>query len=281
MKFEQSITRIIKKRRSVRSYSDAVIMPETEGKIRQILSSNATGPMGNAVSFYLVNRKVARSEQGIKLGTYGFIKGAQHFVAGEVGKNPFAEEDYGYLLEKIILHLTELDLGTCWLGGTFKRREIAHLIQPSPGAVIPAITPLGYAAPSMSNREHMIRKGAKADQRKPWEELFFDRDFKEPLDPEAAETFATPLEMVRLAPSASNKQPWRILRKDQKFHFFLARTPGYGVAFKGVDLQRIDMGIAMAHFELTCRESGLEGNWKHEAPGIPVPAGLQYMVSWT
>ena len=62
MNFEQPITEIIKRRRSVRNFSDAGITPETEAKIRQILSSHTAGPVGNAVNFYLVNKKMARNK---------------------------------------------------------------------------------------------------------------------------------------------------------------------------------------------------------------------------
>lgn len=87
----------------MRNYSSDGIRPDLEVKIKQILAHHTTGPMRNSVTFHLVNRKLAKDEQGLKLGTYGFIKGAQHFVAGEVETGPFAEEDYGYLLEKISL----------------------------------------------------------------------------------------------------------------------------------------------------------------------------------
>jgi len=60
--------------------------------------------------------------------------------------------------------------------------------------------------------------------------------------------------MVRIAPSASNKQPWRIVKIEGAWHFFLERTKGYGdgIIFKLLklaDIQRLDMGIAMCHFE--------------------------------
>ena len=65
--------------------------------------------------------------------------------------------------------------------------------------------------------------------------------------------------MVRLAPSAGNKQPWRILKeKDNNiFHF-------YWVIGKNINynkLHKIDMGIAVCHFDLMVKELGLKGNW--------------------
>ena len=93
--------------------------------------------------------------------------------------------------------------------------------------------------------------------------------------------------MVRLAPSASNKQPWRIVKDGSAWHFYLQRTPKYGpgsVVFnvmKLADLQRVDMGIAMCHFELTARELGLDGKWARMNPGLEIPdERTEYVVSW-
>jgi hypothetical protein len=47
------------------------------------------------------------------------------------------------------------------------------------------------------------------------------------------------------------------------------------------DLQRVDMGIAMCHFELTAKELGIVGKWKISDPGsISVPQDTEYVVSW-
>jgi hypothetical protein len=47
------------------------------------------------------------------------------------------------------------------------------------------------------------------------------------------------------------------------------------------DIQRLDMGIAMCHFELTARELGLPGKWACAEPSIKKPDGLtEYTVSW-
>ena len=74
------------------------------------------------------------------------------------------------------------------------------------------------------------------------------------------------LESVRLGPSASNRQPWRIVREGAAFHFFLPRTPGYDKMTGEIHLQEVDMGIAMCHFELAAEELGIGGNWKEAKP---------------
>lgn len=44
-------------------------------------------------------------------------------------------------------------------------------------------------------------------------------------------------------------------------------------------LQDIDLGIAMSHFEITARESTLQGEWK-VMPDAPKEKYLEYIVSW-
>ena len=98
--------------------------------------------------------------------------------------------------------------------------------------------------------------------------------------------YAKALEMVRIGPSASNKQPWRVISHNQFWRFYLRRTPGYYAdPIKRVlglcDLQRLDMGIAMCHFELTARELGLKGEWVVEDELDRYPDALTtYVVSW-
>ena len=47
------------------------------------------------------------------------------------------------------------------------------------------------------------------------------------------------------------------------------------------DMQRLDMGIAMSHFELTADELGLQGKWEVREPVIARPDALtEYTVSW-
>jgi nitroreductase len=279
MEFTTPVSALIRQRRSVRNYDKKSIGPEHMEHIREVLAAYSRGPMGNRVKFHFISRKVEGDGEGVRLGTYGLIKGAAYFIAGEMEPGPFAEEDYGFLMEHIMLHMLDMELGTCWLGGTFKRSEIGQIIGSSGTSIIPAITPLGYPARSMSRRERLIRKSVGCDNRKSWEELFFEGDPVTALPQDEDAEYALPLALVRLGPSASNKQPWRVVRKGPDYHFYLWRPQGQGKK-KKVDLQRIDMGIAMAHFELGSREAGLKGTWLY-SDHIPHPAqGMEYIISW-
>jgi len=285
MFYSKPVTDIIEQRFSCRTYLDTPIAEEKRQRLAEFISSIKIGPLGAPVRFALIAATEQDRNSLRGLGTYGFIKGATGFIVGAV--RPFEKnlEDYGYGMECAILFATDLELGTCWLGGSFTQSRFAKKIAATDEELVPAVTSIGYIT-DKSRSEDWIRQRARSDSRQPWENLFFKKRFGEPLSPEEAGAYAVPLEMVRLGPSASNKQPWRIIQDGSTWHFYLQRTKGYGdsLAFKLLrlaDLQRVDMGIAMSHFQLTASELGLKGQWVIQEPEIERPDRLtEYTVSW-
>jgi len=271
----------IKKRVSCRTYKSDPMKESDQQKLTDFLLTNVRGPFGNRVRFELVDLAAKERDEIKTLGTYGFIKGASMFIVGAVAKGARALEDYGYCMEKNIIAATHLGLGTCWLGGTFNRSASASKINKGDDEVVPAITPVGYPQERRSMMDSTIRFFAKSNTRKAWEELFFFGDTKSFLPRNIAGAYALPLECVRIGPSASNRQPWRIVKETDRevFHFYISRTPGYAEKFLEVSLQDIDMGIAMCHFEVALQEMNLKGSWQNVQPGPP-QKGLEYIVSW-
>ena len=283
---QKPITELIRQRYSCRKYQDKPIDGSQQRLLSDFLALKSAGPLGARARFALV-AATDRDRQSLKgLGTYGLIRGGVGFIVGAAERAPRDLEDYGYLMEHAVVFATDLGLGTCWLGGTFSKSSFAKKIAVTASEVMPAVAAVGYVAED-SRFGRWIRKRAGSDLRFPWEALFFDERFGDPLTPERAGLYADPLEMVRLAPSASNKQPWRIVRVGDVWHFFLQRTKGYGEGsllfslLHLADLQRVDMGIAMCHFELTARELGLTGHWVIDEPDIKKPdKSMEYTVSW-
>lgn len=272
----------IKKRFSCRTYKNIPLRDEDRQELNEFLLANVRGPFGNRVRFQIVDLAEREQEEIKTLGTYGFIKGASVFILGAVAKGERDMEDYGYCMEKNILAATQLGLGTCWLGGTFNRSASASRIKKRDDEVVPAITPVGYPEERKSIMDRAIRFVVKAHNRMAWEELFFEGDTRSPLERGVAGRFALPLECVRIGPSASNRQPWRVVKAKEPnvFHFYLKRTPGYAEKYPGVSLQDVDMGIAMCHFEVAFQEMDLKGGWQR-IPDAPPQRGLEYIVSWT
>jgi hypothetical protein len=285
MFYSKPVTDIIQRRFSCRTYLDTPIAKDKRQQLADFLSLLKTGPLGASARFELV-AATEQDRNSLKgLGTYGFIRGMTGFIVGAVGSADKNLEDYGYLMERAILFATDIELGTCWLGGSFTKSSFAKKMAVTDGESVPAVTSIGYTT-DKSRSGDLIRQRVGADNRLPWESLFFHQRFGIPLSPEQAGAYAAPLEMARRGPSASNKQPWRVIQDGNAWHFYLQRTPGYGdgLAFKLLglaDLQRVDMGIAMSHWELTATELGLKGKWVVQEPGIEKPDRLtEYTVSW-
>ncbi|MGD0589649.1 MAG: nitroreductase family protein [Bacteroidota bacterium] len=281
----QPIQEIIGQRYSCRSYLDEPIQEIHQQVLKRFLETQQIGPLGTHARFELV-AATQDDRQSLKgLGTYGYIKNPTGFIIGALEQGPKNLEDYGYLLEHAILAATDIGLGTCWLGGTFTKSSFAKKITLRNEETIPAVIATGYIAEKKGNNGK-IRRYLSANRRLPMEQLFFADTFGNPLTIEATGAYAHMLEMVRWAPSASNKQPWRIIRIDDAWHFYLQRTKGYGKGtllfniLRLADLQRVDMGIAMCHFELTARALGLNGHWANKDPQIKTPENTEYTVSW-
>jgi hypothetical protein len=287
-----SITATIRNRFSCRTYLDRPLAAEAREQLLDFMGTLTVGPLGSAARFQLTAATETDSDSLRGLGTYGFIKGASAFLIGAAPPAPKSLEDFGYLMERIVLLATALDLGTCWLGGTFTRSSFAQKIQATTDEIIPAVSPVGYIADPARARNSELRRRIGAEQRLPWEQIFFQGTAGQPLTREQAGDYAIPLDMLRLAPSASNKQPWRVVKDGCIWRFYLQRTRGYnsGIAHRFLklpDLQRVDMGIAMCHFALTAAEMGLGGQWVVSQPpvsgGLPVDEpykGMEYTVSW-
>jgi len=282
--FDQPIIEIIQARFSCRTYLDAPLDESKREQIQRFIDSLPAGPFGSRPRFLLVAASEEDRSSLRGLGTYGFIRGAKAFVIGAARPEGKWLEDFGYQMETIILYLTSLGLGTCWLGGSFTRSSFSQKISLKDDEHIPAVTALGEFVDNAATRGNLIRRFARGERRLPWDNLFFDRDFDHPLTDAGKDQLA--LEMVRLAPSASNKQPWRVVRDGDAFHFYLQRTPGYRDSMLkrvlGIfDLQRVDMGIAMSHFALTMKELGIKGEWVVQEPTIKKPDELmEYTASW-
>ncbi len=270
----------ITKRVSCRSFDGRALDDQTKEQLRAFFRENTRGPFGNLLRFELVDLTETERAELRSLGTYGVIKGASLFIAGAVTRGARAMEDFGFGMERNILFATALGLGTCWLGGTLNRAGFARKIGLTAQELMPAISPVGYPAGKRSLTDRAFRFMAKSDRRKPREELFFDGQPGNPLVKDKTDPFEQALESVRIGPSASNRQPWRIIREGNAFHFFLARTPGYDKMTGEIRLQEVDLGIALCHFELAAGEHGAPGSWSEAKPSFD--AGTwEYVVSWT
>lgn len=263
MELQKPVIQIIKERMSCRSFDKKKTNDAALKKLR-VFIDEINKDAKSKIRFMLTGKKSNRDDSAEKLGTYGVISGAHLYIIGVVDKAEKDEAEFGYLFEKIVLFATAQGFGTCWLGGTFKRSDFGQAAQLKENEYIPVVSPVGIKREKIRLLDMAMRAGAGSNKRKPWRELFFDTNEVTPLTEEAAGDYKTVLEMVRLAPSASNKQPWRIIKDGNEYRLYICRNDGYGMA--SYDLQKNDLGIAMCHFELAAKELGLKGVWVKKMP---------------
>lgn len=275
---------LVRRRYSCRTFSERKIDPPELRRLKAFLErSSAVYP--GSIRLELASRSALKKENLFTTGAYGLIKGFHTFIAGIIQKNrPRIWLDFGGLMERALMAATDLGLDSCWIGGVFDRKTAGRALGIDQGETVPAIIALGYGAEKKSIRDRLTRWSARGDRRKPWEKLFFQDSPPHPFPADKYPGYRPLLENVRRAPSASNKQPWRIVfvdRDTHRFHFFLCRDKIYGKLVPRVDLQQIDLGIGVFHFRQSARENGVTLRTVRDNPGLPdLPPNYEYMISF-
>jgi nitroreductase len=262
------ITEAIKARRSVRTYTGEALDEATAQKIRDYIAS-LRAPFGAVCRIELVC--TAASTEPVKLGTYGAIGGATDYLALIVeGNDPLAEEGAAYMMEQAVLFCTSLELGTCWLAGFLDRGGFKKQLSLRSGERLRSVSPVGHAAEKRHLSLLSLLGSSEPKSRKPFGETFFRDTLGEPLTEEQAGVYALPLEMVRRAPSANNKQSWRVVLYGDALHFYKMPSMGF---------ESLDAGIALCHFAQTCIEQGIAGRYE-VLEDVPATQKASYVISW-
>ncbi|ADL51972.1 nitroreductase family protein [Clostridium cellulovorans] len=258
--YNKPINEIIEERTSVRGYKGKL-----EADVKEKLISylkNLDGPFKGKIRYAFVDMDFDTTKD-LKLGTYGVVKGATSYLVCILEQESQEQDkvELGYEVESFILYCTSLGIGSCWMGGTFNKSNFAKAVNLKENEIILIVSPLGYPREKKSFMEKAMVAVAGSKNRKLWNELFFDRNLSKPLKKEDAGKYSQALEMVRKAPSAMNKQPWRIIKVDDSFYFHIAEGRHYG-------LECVDIGIAMCHFDMTLKEQGINGKWTKEEVNV-------------
>ena len=226
--------KIIKTRKSVRTFNGEKITPEDKEKLLNY-TKTIENPYNIPVEFILLDREKDNLSSPV-------IEGEDTYIAAKVPQVKHCEEAYGYSFEKLILYAWNLGIGTTWIGGTLNRPLFEKAADTKDDEYIMIVTPIGYPSKTQSEVDVKLRESVGGDERLPSSNLFFENDFNTPLD-----SIEDCLDAVRWAPSAANRQPWRIVKENNNYHFYLEHTPGYSSSI-GWDVQKIDLGIAICHF---------------------------------
>ena len=156
----------IKARRSVRTFDGRMIDEDIKEKLLSY-AGNIANPFGIPVEFRFLDAK----ENGLVCPV---VSGTNLYVGAKIKNIPNASIAFGYSFELFVLYAQSLGIGTVWLGGTMNRPAFEKAMELAEDEMMPCASPVGYVAKKMSMRESMMRKAIKADERLPFEELFYD-----------------------------------------------------------------------------------------------------------
>ena len=267
----ENITELVRCRRSVRTFDGKKVNEDDMEKLI-LYMEKIENPYGIPISFKFLDAK----KQALPCPV---VSGTDLYVGAKAPCMPHMEEAFGYSFEMFVLYAWSIGIGTVWIGGTMERSAFERAMALEQNERMPCVSPLGYPAGKMSIRERMMRKAIRADSRNPFEKIFFDSTFDVSLTKEAAGKLAEPLEAIRWAPSAVNKQPWRVVLDKNGVHFYLKRAKGFTSEAVG-DMQKIDLGIALCHFALAAKENAINICFSMSDPGIKTDVDTEYIASY-
>jgi hypothetical protein len=214
----------IEKRVSRRRYLNEPIEEQDKEKILAIISQ-LNEESGLTIEFL---EDGSSAFQGLRK-SYGFFTNVRSVILMKGRKeDKNLKEKAGYYGEDLILDITDLGLGTCWVGGTFEKKEIA--VDKSEELVC-VITVGKVTEPSM--KEKILRSMLHIRRKSMEERITSDQ----PLPQWAIDG----MKAVLLAPSAIDSQKAWFKYENNILSAHIADN-------YAMDL--IDLGIAKKHFEI-------------------------------
>jgi len=253
-KIEMDILSAIRQRVSTRSYGDRPVAPVL---LERLLAwSGKAAHLTDAPPRIALVDGVEQTRNIITymIGSYGLVQNPPHLLVGILPQeSDVARLDLGYVLEQAVLEATLLGLSTCWITGSYDAQQAGNAVGLAAGEIAAAVCALGHPTTGRWGRFHTrtVRRLARGHRRKPLADIAFSGKWGTPWQPDDADpTLTTILEHARLAPSASNRQPWRFIVRPDGVTLALTRTAP------------IDGGIVMAHLALASAALEREGVWQ-------------------
>jgi nitroreductase len=238
--------REIKLRKSVRKYKSEKLSEDDMKFVKESVNE-AKSLYGN------IKHKVIIEEEGEKFyNTAGpisknlfFIKAPHYLILMSEEKEGFLE-NAGFIGEQIVLKLAGGGIGTCWIGGNIKDKKFAQNYDTEYNVHYVICIAFGYPEEDLSEVEYRKRKDL--------EEIFTSENYKEHF--EAAKA-------LQSAPSATNKQPWKIYPEKNLWDYYIEEFSGL-MSDKRNNLAGIDAGIGLSHILLQSNRQGEMINFNKE-----------------
>jgi len=280
---------LIENRKSVREFQDKKVSAVQLGLIREYHRERAHRLVPEIRTDLVIFGSDAREALEGAAGYNSFFIGAPHYLVLLSEKQELAAENAGYVMQDLLLKLSDMDLGSCWLTFTDSDR-----IKQALGIVsdldVAAIAAFGYGAKtvkrlrlnifSMSNVDVVAKHRYMDPKRKIHEMVFLNKwgntykldDYIGFYDDMLFEA----LYAASLSPSYLNRQAYGFVLKDN--HLYLVRRPDeYNTEFDG----KLSLGILMLHFDAVAEKWAGKAKWNFGAAeeDLGLPEGHSVIAS--
>ena len=279
---------LIQNRKSVRAFTDKYVSFEDLDKIRAYYHKSVRRLLPDVETelrlFGLDARAVLEGAAGYKQ----FLVGAPQYMVLLSAKHEHAGENAGYIMEDLILKLTDMGLDTCWL--TFTDSEyVKTALEIESDLEVAAVAAFGYGVKTTKRLRFNVRSMSNVDisaQRQYFQPklglhdmVFMDSWGKSDgvdeyigfYDDMLWEAFYA----ASLSPSYLNRQPYGFVIRDGRL-ILVEKPDSYTHEIDG----KLGLGIVMLHFSSVADE--WHGNifWQFEEDSdLQLPEGYHAVAS--
>ena len=251
-------------RESVRRYAAGPVRPELLDRIRVYGTELRPLIPDNRCACAVETVAGSSRELASALGSYAAIISARYFIAGRLAGTTRPLLDFGFRAEHLVIELTRLGLGSCWVGTLQHEAAARELAGAGPDERVPALLMFGKPATGVGGRlaNRTLRTVVGATRRLAFDRFVFRDRYGNAFEPESELRFV--LDCLHHAPSAGNARPWRVILRGPELLFCVDENAGY---YRRMKLARwgypeLDAGIGMAHISIALAALGRPADWQ-------------------
>lgn len=280
---------LIQNRKSVREFTDkkvpAAVLAEIEAYYRQ--SCKRLVP-GLKTELRIFGDDAKEALEGAA-GYNQFLIGAPQYLVLLSEKGELAGENAGYIMEDLVLKLTDMDMGSCWLTFT-DSAQVKQALDIASDLEVAAIAAFGYGAKakkrlrinilSMSNVD-ISAKRHYFDPKRSVDDLVFMDTWGNHDSVDAYIGFFDDMlweafYAASLSPSYLNRQAYGFVIHDGRITL-VRRPDAYTTEIDG----KLSLGIVLLHFTSVASEWAGTIQWRFgaDAAALPLPEGYEAVAS--
>ena len=267
---------MIQNRRSVHAFREKEVPSEAIGQLRSYYEKTCPRLVPEIATELIVLDKDAQPALESSAGYNQFLIGAPHYLLLMSAPHSYAAINAGYMMEDLVLKLTELDIDTCWMTFTDSDKIKKALSLTTPLEVA-AIVAFGYGEKTAKKLRLNILSMSQIDVRAEqqyyapkkgvhdlvhmgsWSNKSGLDEMMDFYDDMLWQSFYA----ASLSPSYLNRQPYGFLVRDHEIIFVQISDP----YTDGTDAG-LDAGIALLHFAAVAAQLLGKGRWELDPEGV-------------